>query len=291
MTTAAATTEVPANVLEYLQKHQTLTLATASTTGLPHAATEVYANDGLVLYFCSAPDTTTARHIEQNRAVSFTIDEYNPDWSKTKGIQGSGEAQVVLSPSEITRVVTLFKHKYPSLSDAQTSNLSVFRVTPTAVQFIDNEQAGQAAGQSLGTNYKRSMVYNIFRELPRQQVETVEAKMGTMQVPAGQIVVRQGAPADKFFMIAEGEVEVVREDDGQEHVVARLGQGQYFGEMAILRDMPRTASVRTLAPTTLFTMDRDVFRSLVAQSLGTTQDFDQIIQRRFDELAQINPGR
>ena len=93
MSSNASTTEVPPDVLDYLQSHNTLTLATASTTGLPHAATEVYVNDGLVLYFCTNPDTTTARQIEQNPAVSFTVDDYNPDWSKTKGIQGSGEAQ------------------------------------------------------------------------------------------------------------------------------------------------------------------------------------------------------
>jgi uncharacterized pyridoxamine 5'-phosphate oxidase family protein len=241
-----------------------------------------------MLYFCTSPDTTTARQIQQNPAVSFTIDEFTPDWSMARGIQGSGEARVMLSSSDISQVVSLFQKKYPSLTNTQTSNLSVFRITPTSVQFIDNEQSGgETAGQTLGVNYRRSLVYNIFRDLPRQQVETVAAKMGTMQAQPGEVIVRQGAPADKFFMISDGEVEVIREDGGQEQVVARLGRGQYFGEMAILRDMPRTATVRAIQPTTLFTMDRDVFRSLVAQSLGTTEDFDQVVQRRLDELAQL----
>jgi CRP-like cAMP-binding protein len=132
------------------------------------------------------------------------------------------------------------------------------------------------------------MAYNIFRQLPRQEVESVVAKLGTTRAEAGDVIVRQGAPADKFFIIADGEVEVVREDDaGQEKTVAHLESGQFFGEMAILRDMPRAATVRAIKPTTLLAMDRETFRGLVAQSLGTTQDFDRVIQQRLEELAEL----
>jgi len=92
------------------------------------------------------------------------------------------------------------------------------------------------------------------------------------------------APADKD-VVADGEVEVIREDEGQTRTVAQLQKGQFFGEMAILRDMPRTATVKATKPTTLLAMERDGFRSLIAQSLATTEDFDQIIQRRMEELA------
>jgi CRP-like cAMP-binding protein len=57
--------------------------------------------------------------------------------------------------------------------------------------------------------------------------------------------------------------------------------------MAILRDMPRAATVRAIKPTTLLAMDRETFRGLVAQSLGTTQDFDRVIQQRLEELAEL----
>ena len=102
--------------------------------------------------------------------------------------------------------------------------------------------------------------------------------------PAGATIVRQGAPADKFFIVVDGEVEVIRADGVETRTLATLRRGQSFGEMAILRDMPRRAMVRAVAPTTLLTMERDAFRALVAQSLGTTQDFERVIQRRLDEL-------
>jgi ATP-binding cassette subfamily B protein len=136
-------------------------------------------------------------------------------------------------------------------------------------------------------DWRRSVAYSVFRELPQQQVETVTTQMDTVQARPGDVIVRQGAPADKFFIIADGEVEVLREDNGQTRTVAHLGKGQFFGEMAVLRDMPRTATVRAVQQTTLLAMDRDAFRGLVAQSLGTTENFDQVIQKRLTELGQL----
>ena len=99
------------------------------------------------------------------------------------------------------------------------------------------------------------------------------------------MIVRQGAPADKFFIIVDGEVEVIREDDGEARTVAgQLKRGQFFGEIAILRDTPRMATVKAVAPTTLFAMERQAFQGLVAQSMGTTQDFDRVIQKRLEEI-------
>ena len=99
---------------------------------------------------------------------------------------------------------------------------------------------------------------------------------------AGDVVVRQGALADKFFIIVEGEVEVLHADAGEVRRVASLKAGQFFGEIAILRDRPRTATVRAVTPVTLLAMERETFQSLVAQALATTQDFDRVIQERLD---------
>jgi uncharacterized protein YhbP (UPF0306 family) len=276
--------EAPPHVLEYLRSQNTLTVATATPAGLPHAATMVYVADGVMLYFCTRPEGTTARNIEQNPLVAFTIDEYSPDWSRTKGIQGSGECQVLLNSAEIKRVLGLFQQRFSSLSGTSTTNVSFYRIVPAELQYIDNQGAGAASGHSLGMEYRRSLVYSVFRGLPRHEVETLAARLGTLRVDAGATIVRQGAPADKFFIIVEGEVEVVREDAGQApRTVASLRQGQFFGEMAILRDTPRTATVRALTATTLLTMDRDVFRDLVAQSLSTNEDFDRVIRQRLGD--------
>lgn len=282
----------PSHVLEYLRAEATLTLATATRAGVPHAATMVYVADGITLYFCTRPESTTARNVAQNPAVSFTVDQYAADWSQTRGVQGSGECQVLLSSADIARVVGLFRARYPFLSETGTANLSVYRIVPSELKFIDGAATGQS-GATLGMEYKHSLAYSVFRDLPRQEVEAVAGKLETIQVEAGATVVRQGAPADKFFIIVDGEVEVVREaapGKGGGVTLATLGRGQFFGEMAILNEGPRTATVRARVPTTLLTMDRDVFRGLVAQSLATTQDFDRVIRQRLAEVAAAGKG-
>jgi uncharacterized protein YhbP (UPF0306 family) len=131
--------ELPQAVLDYLGSEKTLTLATASADGMPHASTFMYVNDGLTLYFWARPTSTTARHLQGNPRVSFTIDEYVQDWNKAKGIQGAGESQLVSSGDEVARAVGLFADKFPTPSSgASTTNITFFRIAPTSLQFIDN---------------------------------------------------------------------------------------------------------------------------------------------------------
>jgi uncharacterized protein YhbP (UPF0306 family) len=289
MTADARMTDLPSETLDYLTAQHTLTLSTASLVGLPHAATFLFVNDGLAFYFATQPETRTARHIDQNPVVSFTIDDYSPDWRKTRGIQAAGECRVLLNQDEIRRVVELFEQKFPLLSHQLTTNRSFFRIRPTSIYFIDN--AGLTDERQDPTSYSRSLVFSVFRDLPVVTLDSVATKLESMRVDAGQILVRQGAPADKFFIVVDGAVEVVREDaQGEPHSVAVLRAGEFFGEIAILRDTPRTATVRSLVPTSLLAMDRDTFRSLVAQALGTTQDFGAIVQERLDRLRGLDEG-
>ncbi len=273
--------EVPQHVLDYLSEQKTLTLATASPRGVPWAATFTYVNDGLALYVWTRPETTTARHMEQNPVAAFAIDEFAQDWQEIRGIQGSGECYVLLDTNELKRIVGLFEQKYPPLAGSLSSNISFFRLTSTELQFIDNKSGGGATG----IDFHRDLVYSVFRDLPEQEAENLGAQLQTVEVGQGEVIVRQGGPADKFFIIVDGEVEVIREDDGEQRTLATLKRGQFFGEIAILHDTPRMATVRAVTPTTMFAMERQAFQGLVAQSMGTTQDFDRVIQQRLEEIS------
>jgi uncharacterized protein YhbP (UPF0306 family) len=289
METDSPALDVPSHVLDYLREQTTLTLATSSATGTPHATTLTYVNEGPVVYVWTRPETGTATNMEQNPIVAFAIDEYAQDWSETKGIQATAQSQVVLNSDEVSRARGLFEEKYPSLAGTLGMNVSFFRLTPTQLQFIDNTAAeGRPAGHG-GVDFHRDVVYSVFRDLPPQEVDTVQANLQTMQFEDGDVIVRQGAPADKFFIIIDGEVDVVREEGGERHQLATLKRGQFFGEMAILRDAPRMATVTAKASTTVFAMERDAFRGLVGQSIGTTEDFDRVIQQRLDEIRQLGP--
>jgi uncharacterized protein YhbP (UPF0306 family) len=279
--------DVPPHVLDYIGGQKTLTLATSSPTGVPRASTFLYVNDGPVLYFWTKPNTVTARHVAQNPVVSFAIDEYSDDLRDTRGVQGLGECSVLLSGLEIARVADLFGQKFPKLSPGQTMSISFFRIAPSDLHYIDNRSTspGRAKGE-FGADFHRERAYSVFSDLPVLNVDTIAASLEAVTFAAGDVVVRQGGPADKFFIVVDGAVEVVRDVDGKEETVASFGPGDFFGEMAIMRDSSRSASVRATEATKLLSLDRSSFRDLVAQSLGTTTDFDNVIQARLRSLGQ-----
>ena len=84
--------------------------------------------------------------------------------------------------------------------------------------------------------------------------------------PAGRTIVHEGDPGDHFYVIVRGTVRVSRVMDGDDRTLAVLQDGDYFGEMALLRDVPRTASVSTLTPTLLLSLERAHFSALLEQS-------------------------
>ncbi len=284
MSNGEAAVEMLPEVLDYLGEQHTLTLASASPSGVPHAGTFLYVHDGPELYFWTKAHTTTARHIEQNPLVSFTIDRYSEDLQKIRGLQGRGECRVILSGEQIARVADLFGQKFPALSPGTTMTISFFRIVASELQFTDNTDASihQQEG-TFGVEFHRERAYSVFSDLPLQSVSSLTGELQILDFPAGEVIARAGGPADKFFIVVAGTVEVDREGVGGEAPVS-LGPGQFFGELAILRDRPRTATLKAVEPVRLLAMERDTFRDIVAESLGTTKDFDAIVRERLRSL-------
>lgn len=151
--------DLPQRVLDYLEAQKTVTVATASGDGTPHASTFMYVNDGPTLYFWARPTSTTADHLEGRAAISFAIDEYVEDWNKAKGIQGMGLSEVVSSGDEVARVVGLFADKFPAPSaGASTTSIMFFRIVPSALQFIDGSGEESGSKDEFGPDFHREDV-------------------------------------------------------------------------------------------------------------------------------------
>ncbi|HUA11924.1 MAG TPA: MFS transporter [Solirubrobacteraceae bacterium] len=95
----------------------------------------------------------------------------------------------------------------------------------------------------------------VFAALPLAAMENLAARMVPLSVAAGTDVVVQGDDADAFFLIASGTVEVF--EDGVRR--RTMGAGEGFGEIALLRDVPRTATVRAREAADLLAIDREQF--------------------------------
>jgi len=86
-----------------------------------------------------------------------------------------------------------------------------------------------------------------------------------VNLPPDQMVIEQGQVGDAFYAIWSGQVEVVQ--DGSP--LKTLGPGSYFGEIALLLDVPRTASIRTLTPVRAYRLGREGFDRLVSDAFRT----------------------
>ena len=94
----------------------------------------------------------------------------------------------------------------------------------------------------------------LFGETPDRALAGVAQVLTEVELPAGAMVMEEGAVEDWLFVVVDGELEVVRED---RHV--RLGPGDVVGELAVLDPMPRSATVRAVTDCLLFRLDKAAF--------------------------------
>lgn len=106
-----------------------------------------------------------------------------------------------------------------------------------------------------------------------------------LRYPEGATIVRQGETADRFYVICEGEVEVIRERPAERDLhIASLGENEYFGEIGLMTAGPRVATVRAVTPVTLLAFDPQAFKQLLDRSESDRQRFDSVVRKRIEQL-------
>jgi MFS family permease len=123
----------------------------------------------------------------------------------------------------------------------------------------------------------------IFAPLPAPVLERLASVAAEVRMPAGSAVFEQGATGDRFYVIAEGRAAV--EIEGTQ--TSTLSPGGFFGEIALLRDIPRTATVRALEDLRLYALERDDFIAAVTGHAPSREAADSLVASRFQAVAAI----
>jgi peroxiredoxin 2/4 len=166
------------------------------------------------------------------------------------------------------------------------NDVEVARNIPETLRVLRALQSGELCTADWEPGHESEFTYNewLARAFPRLR-KSLLAEASQRLLPAvyeaGDIIIRQGARADRFYIIAAGEVSVIhRTSQGDEVELARLGEGEVFGEMGILTETRRSADVRAITAVALFALDWQDFKELIERSDPTARDFMQIVEQR-----------
>ena len=108
----------------------------------------------------------------------------------------------------------------------------------------------------------------LLQDLGRTELEKLASRTRHEHFRSGADIVQIGAPGRSLYLVVDGLVQVIYPSSSADFELARLGVGDFFGEMALLNDKPRSATVRALTPVDLVALDKEDFRRVVSDTPG-----------------------
>lgn len=128
-------------ILNLIESHNVLTLATLCADGWPQANTVGYANAGTTLFVATGSDSQKVRNIRANGKASLTLNSAVPDWGALRGLSMAAAAEVIESRADIQQAARLLKKKFPALAEfsdlERDSGWAFLRIVPKIVSVID----------------------------------------------------------------------------------------------------------------------------------------------------------
>ncbi|MCG3174097.1 MAG: hypothetical protein GMKNLPBB_02321 [Myxococcota bacterium] len=128
---------------------------------------------------------------------------------------------------------------------------------------------------------------DFFRDLSSGQLLKLATQLRPESANPGDYVIRQGEIGNKFYLLQGGEVDIaIGDSPANEKVVASLKPGSYFGEIALLKNIPRTANVKAKTPVQLLSLTKEVFLDIVASNFLMSMNLERTGDRRLQISAQ-----
>jgi len=140
-----------------------------------------------------------------------------------------------------------------------------------------------AFAQNIKTDIRSKWVLRnmpIFDELDAIELNYLSSQLETETFKVGETVVRQGEIGDKFFIVEEGELRIFQQVDGRTVELNRQSPGDYFGEIALIQQSPRTATVEALSDATLFSLKAETFLKMLSDSQRMKRSIEKTSSRR-----------
>ena len=125
----------------------------------------------------------------------------------------------------------------------------------------------------------------IFEQLAVNEMAAVASVTEEVSFPENHVVIQEGDAGNTLFMIIEGQVAVLKNQEGHRDIeLDRMGAGDYFGEMALFEDIPRTATIRTLEPCRMLVLHKQEFKEMVREYPQIALDICKVLSGRIRKL-------
>ena len=143
-------------------------------------------------------------------------------------------------------------------------------------------RAGEAQEVSVRRNAQIELLRNVwlFERCSKKELEAIARVATPLDLPADKVLTRQGEPGSEFFVIVSGKAKATREGVG----IGTLGPGSFFGEMSLLEDLPRVATVTTTEPTTVLVVHARDFNRLLTDLPSVDRKMLVVLARRLRDL-------
>ena len=124
----------------------------------------------------------------------------------------------------------------------------------------------------------------LLQVLPPEEVVQLIPHIKTISFSAGETIFRQGDSASKLYFIVDGSVRVTRGSDTDTKLIAELGAGDTFGEIALISDQPRTGTVRAVTDIEVCTIHKTEFEHLIKQSSALKDASSRMVKERLHDI-------
>ena len=128
---------------------------------------------------------------------------------------------------------------------------------------------------------------DLFAGFTAHELGIIAQKAAEVGFSQGEVIIRQGEEGDSLYLLLGGKVKVIREDSGERKTLAILEQKSCFGEIAILSNQTRTATVEAADASTLLKIKRNDFRELIVSKPEMAFPIFDILIKRFKNITDL----
>jgi CRP-like cAMP-binding protein len=157
---------------------------------------------------------------------------------------------------------------------------------PVRDVYLHDVAAVEARDSKTGRLERALRDIDLFRPLTDEELAAAAAAFRHLHYSTGEKIIEEGQPGDSFFVIDRGEVDVSKTIAGKSRALARLMEGQCFGEMALLTGERRTATVVAATDVDVFTLDKAGFEKILVPNPAIAVEISGLLAQRRDALSQ-----